>query len=114
MNNSLYAVIELELSIVKVRHYQGLPPQLTDNIDRREAHPQPKVLLIRANKSGIFLERFTSNGELTGDTWHMSVEDAQEQAQFEYQVPISQWKEIPLEQKDPVAFALKALASTDN
>jgi basic membrane lipoprotein Med (substrate-binding protein (PBP1-ABC) superfamily) len=52
--------------------------------------------------------RFAADGAFAGDTWHQTAEEAQEQAKFEFGNAISDWIAIPPDEKDVVAFALKA------
>jgi hypothetical protein len=67
----------------------------------------PSALLIEADEPGAFLYRFTSNGALVGDTWHMTVAEAQEQTTYEYGELLSEWKPVPPDIQDPVAFAIR-------
>jgi hypothetical protein len=63
------------------------------------------VLLIEQKPDGIFLFRFSADGCCVGDTWHMSIEDAKEQAKFEFSDLISEWRPVPPEVDDVVQFA---------
>lgn len=89
-------------------HYRGTPPDLTGGIDQREKLSRPRLLTIEEKSDGIFMYRFTSEGERVGDTWHMSLEDAQHQAEYEYQELLSEWTPVPLDVDDPVALAFKS------
>lgn len=42
-------------------------------------------------ESGIFLYRLNDKGEIVADTWHLTVEEAKEQATFEYGVEDDDW-----------------------
>jgi hypothetical protein len=68
----------------------------------------PAVLLIEQKPDGIFLFRFTAESHCVGDTWHESIDAAKEQASFEFNDLITQWKEVPAEVSDPVSFGLAA------
>jgi hypothetical protein len=53
-----------------------------------------------------FRSSFAAGGQLSGDTWHQSISDAQEQAVFEFENSISSWTPIPDSVEDVVAFCL--------
>jgi hypothetical protein len=61
-------------------------------------------LLIECKADGIFLVRFGAAGEVAGDTWHESLEDAKGQATSEYGRDI-EWVRVPADVEDVVAFA---------
>jgi hypothetical protein len=89
----------------KTRHYVGLPPQLTEGRDLRHELETASVLLIERRPDGIFLLRFVADGHFVGDTWHVSIKDAKEQAKFEFNDQISEWRPVPPEVEDVVLFA---------
>lgn len=43
-------------------------------------------LEIVKEEAGIFLYRLNDKGEIIADTWHLTIEEAKEQAAFEYSV----------------------------
>jgi hypothetical protein len=88
-------------------HFRGLPPELTEGQDRREQLPQPRFLMIEEKSKGVFLFRFMADGRCVGDTWHLNVEDAKEQAEYEYKGFLTAWSDVPVEVENPIAFALK-------
>jgi hypothetical protein len=45
---------------------------------------------------GYFLQYRSSNGQYNGDTWHESLEDAIEQAKFQFGIEPGKWK-VPAE-----------------
>jgi hypothetical protein len=45
--------------------------------------------------------RATEEANFAGDTWHLTVEDAKEQAEFEYD--LGEWRELPAELAEPRA-----------
>ena len=92
----------------KTRHYVGFPKELTSG----EGHSQemmqpPDVLLIEKREEGFFLFRFTADGIPVGDTWHLNLEDAKHQAEFEFDNLISSWGEVPSDVTNVVSFALE-------
>lgn len=46
---------------------------------------------IRVVSDGVFLLRYSDDGRFVGDTWHMSVEDAKDQAAFEFGASLGAW-----------------------
>jgi len=92
----------------KVKHYSGPPPELTDGTDTRERMDWPALLLIEKKKDGVFLFRFTAEGRCVGDTWHQTVDEAQQQAKFEFENLLSDWKIVPAEVSDVIAFGVNA------
>ena len=52
--------------------------------------------------------RYAADGTFAGDTWHESIADAYEQAEYEYQGVLSEWRTVPSSVEDTVEFALKA------
>lgn len=44
---------------------------------------------------GVMLYRFDAAGECVGDTWHQNIDDAKDQAGFEYESLLQEWEEIP-------------------
>jgi hypothetical protein len=69
--------------------------------------PPADVLVIDDRPDGIFLFRCTAAGEFGGDTWHRSVDEAKDQAAYEFG-PDVRWRPIPETESDPVAFAIRA------
>jgi len=65
------------------------------------------LVAIEETPEGVFLFRFTADGQIVGDTWHRTIAEAQEQAHFEFPGLLSTWKSVPAGQ-DLVAFGLAA------
>lgn len=91
----------------QIRHYRGFPPNITGGKDLREQLGTPVLLLIDNKLSGIFLFRYAQNGEVVGDTWHTSIDEAKEQADSEYGDFISEWVSVPDTVKDAFTYGLK-------
>ncbi len=89
------------------RHAIGLPIELANGIAEPTPMPWPFVVLIHHNQSGIFLDRYTRDGQPAGDTWHKSVAEAKEQAAEEYDGMLGQWIEVPddVQEDRLIAFA---------
>ena len=91
----------------KVKHFRGLPPELTGGEDQRELMEAPALIAIEEKPDGVFLFRFTADGQVVGDTWHMTVQEAKQQAHFEFGDLLSDWKSVPADVEDLVSFGLK-------
>ena len=107
MSTRLMTLVERPEGKPLSRHFRGLPPELTDGNDNRKELAWPRVIVIEEKPSGIFLFRFADNGSCVGDTWHMSVEEAKKQAEYEYGNFLAEWQRVPSDVDDPVAFALE-------
>ncbi len=92
----------------KTKHYRGLPPQMGGAPDSAQVMESPVLLVIEQDPEGVFLFRFTADRRCVGDTWHKSADAAKDQAAFEFDDLLTQWKEVPAEVTDPVAFGLAA------
>ena len=95
----ILAAVGRQTGDLKTRHAVGMPggPQVD--------LPFPQLLVIESATDGIFLYRYTAGGDACGDTWHQSIEDAREQASFEYQDSLGSWYDVPASVDDPVAYA---------
>jgi hypothetical protein len=70
--------------------------------------PVADVLLLVADADpGAMLFRYTAHGDFGGDTWHASVEEAQEQAAYEYGDALGVWIQVPDDIADPHEFAVR-------
>jgi hypothetical protein len=88
------AIIPPEV-IAKQVNFRGAPPDVTGGTDERTAMKQPAYLVIARKGDGIFLDRFASDGEDAGDTWHASVEAAKKQAAYECGDHEFDWIDVP-------------------
>jgi hypothetical protein len=95
----------------KVKHYAGLPPELTGGKETRQELAGASFLVIEENPDGIFLFRYGVGGDFGGDTWHLNVDDAKHQASYEYGDAVGEWVDVPPEVGDVVAYGLGRLAS---
>lgn len=107
----LLSTIKGELAPNKVRHYSGFPPELTGGSDERALMGTPAFLLIEENQGGAFLYRYDTRGECVGDTWHADVQEAKEQATYEYAAGLAEWQIVPAEVRDAVAFGIDLCAT---
>ena len=104
MTNRLFSVLRADLVRPRVRHYRGFPPEVTAGADERREEPPTAALLLEARDDGVFLERFAADGTEINDTWHVSVEDAKEQADFEFGYLLGDWREVPRHINDVASF----------
>lgn len=109
MTNKFVAKIKGKIVESNVRHYVGLPPELTSGKDTRQQLGTPVLLLIEDTHEGVFLFRFSSEGDEVGDTWHQTIDEAKAQAHFEFGDHISSWKVVPEDIQDVFAYGLKTL-----
>jgi hypothetical protein len=45
------------------------------------------------SEGGFLLVRYSASGEFVGDTWHVTVDEAKQQAKFEFEIDVADWKE---------------------
>ena len=55
------------------------------------------------------LYRYTAQGDFGGDTWHETVDDAKNQAMFEYGDALGEWIAVPDDTSDTHEFAITAV-----
>jgi hypothetical protein len=104
--HKIYALIRRMKDWPKVGHFIGGPPDSAH--DHRERMPWPRVLIIEANSDrSVALNRFSADGTFAGDTWHATLDEAKDQASYEYEDALSTWREIPNNVTDAVSFALR-------
>ena len=68
------------------------------------------VLLIADDDPGAMLFRYSAFGEVGGDTWHPTVDDAREQAAEEYGDALGSWVDVPDDIADSHFFAVRYAA----
>jgi len=94
----------------KVRFFLGKPPELTGGQDRRQPLPLPEVIILDPRDEGVFLWRFGVGGTYAGDTWHPNVEEAVQQATYEFGDRLGEWVTIGPGAPSVVAHALKRIS----
>jgi hypothetical protein len=60
----------------------------------------PHVVLAEGDSASVMLYRYRDDGEFCGDTWHASLEEAKEQAQYEYGAELGRWSPVPPDAAD--------------
>jgi hypothetical protein len=78
----------------RTRHVLGMPPMAPGEPDTRTQMPAADLLVIEERPEGVFLFRYTSDGEFGGDTWHLSVAEARDQAAHEYGDRVGTWQAL--------------------
>src|SRR5437879_3795579 len=107
MNSERYfAIVSDGPPTQKSRHYVGVPPELVDGQTERVLLPRAQVVVIERLSDGVFLYRYSASGTVAGDTWHSTIQEAREQAVFEYGDALGRWMPIPREAGDAVKYAL--------
>lgn len=78
----------------------------------RSALASPHFLVIDGDMpkpdTGVYLYRYRVDGECVGDTWHPTIDQAKEQATFEYGDLLQEWQEIPSD-VDMVSYGIERL-----
>ena len=86
-----------------VAHYAGIPKSLEPD-STPSCLPCPDLLVIEETKEGFYLFRYTKLGEFGGDTWHQRLQDAKDQAAYEFRDSLTDWWEVPLGAGDPISY----------
>jgi len=74
----------------RTTHYLGQP---VDGMLVPTAQlPSASHVEIRPEDGAYYLIRFDSTGNYCGDTWHLSLEEAQSQAEFEFGIMSGGWE----------------------
>lgn len=89
----------------RTRHYVGLPPGLSGGMPVTNL-PSAAALLITPDEDGVLLLRLARDGSFAGDTWHEDLGAAQEQAEYEYEGALTDWRDIPEGTTDLEAYVL--------
>ena len=93
----------------RVTHTAGFP------IDPSKILPAPDVILLIADDTpGAMLFRYTAYGEVGGDTWHPSPDDAREACIYEYSDALGEWVDVPDDVEDAHAYAVQYAADRLN
>lgn len=56
-------------------------------------YPAPSFVVIEEQEGAFSLLRYTRSGEFAGDTWHLTLDEAKAQAEFEYEIGACDWLE---------------------
>jgi hypothetical protein len=73
-----------------------------------EEMAEAALLYIEPDGNSVLVIRYAADGDFAGDDWHPTVEEAQEDARLEFENALTEWIEVPPDEKDVFAFALKA------
>jgi hypothetical protein len=66
--------------------------------ERGVARMEPATRLeIVESADGVMLLRYSAEGAFVGDTWHSSIDDAKQQATFEFEVGPNDWSADPVQ-----------------
>jgi hypothetical protein len=103
---SLIGALTRERHAIHTANYPLVPEKMLPVAD--------VVVLVAGDDPGAMLFRYTAHGEFGGDTWHPSVDDAQEQTIYEYGDALLEWIDVPDEVIDAHAFAIRFAAENLN
>jgi hypothetical protein len=98
----LIGVMSRERHAIHTGNYPLIPEEMLPLAD--------VVVLIADADPGAMLFRYTAQGEFGGDTWHPSVDDAQEQTIYEYGDALLEWVQVPEDVADAHAYAVRYAA----
>jgi len=85
----------------------GWPYPAVNNDGQSQVLERPIVLVIEEKPDRVFLARFTQEGQLVSDSWHMSIDGAKQHASWEFNDPLLDWEFVPADVEDVVSFGLK-------
>lgn len=89
---------KLKASVFKantdVRHGLGATEFSGPAIGPKEPFPFACRLEIVTVDSGYSLQRYNQDDHFCGDTWHQSIEEAKDQASFEFNTNEGDWVEV--------------------
>ena len=95
----------------------GMPSTSESIQDNRPWMGHPNLVVIESDKydtSGFYLYRYDDNNNCVGDTWHTTLDDALDQATYEYESNLSKWHHIPYEVKDIQEFIMETERISEN
>ncbi|MDE1152779.1 MAG: hypothetical protein PW788_09605 [Micavibrio sp.] len=109
MNKRFFTILSLT-SFSKTKHYEGLLSDFTNGINTQKKLGPARFLTIEENEDGFFLYRFDDKGNCVGDTWHQSLNEAKEQADYEFEQTLKNWQDVPPDIQDASTFALHQIS----
>ena len=75
----------------KVKKTTGASQHSTSSNSGVMQAPVPAWVEISSDESGTFLIHFNADGQSIADTWHLTVDEAKSQAQFEFEIQDADW-----------------------
>lgn len=92
---------------LNTRHFIASgPPNADGSFSGRIDMETPTVVYVEQAEDGIFLYRYARGQAFGGDTFHLTVEEAKKQAEWEYEGVLGPWTVVPEGTADPLAFVL--------
>jgi hypothetical protein len=105
----LFALVGVPEGERKAAHTAGYP------LDPSQMLPLADVVLLVADaEPGAMVFRYTTEGETAGDTWHPSVDAAQQQLLDEYGEALAPWFRVADDVEDAHAFVIRYAAEQLN
>lgn len=99
-----FAAVDIRRAPRRVRHYVGLPPEVSRGRDARTRLPDAAAVVLEEADGAFYLFRFDRDGNELNDTWHMTRDDAEAQIAYEFQDAIGEWSSVPDELTDLGGF----------
>ena len=78
----------------KVQQVSGTAKHMHAASHGPSAIPDPDYVVIEEQAGAFYLLRFSRENECLADTWHLTVEEAKNQAEFEYGIKTTDWVEV--------------------
>ena len=75
----------------EVQRCSGKTIHFIGTFQKAEQLPPPAWVEIVQEAEGFYLLRYNSEGHFLADTWHQTLAEAKEQAQFEYYIEEKDW-----------------------
>ena len=89
---SKYALLDAGIR-PRTLHVVGLPSDV-DPDGPRVALPTARLVVLNLDDPYL-INRYSAKGEVVGDTWHRTEEEATEQVEFEYERGFPGWIDVP-------------------
>ena len=77
------------------RHFSGPPLEAGIEGAQQKRMPWPRLVLVAERGDDVYLERLLADSTVVGDTAHDSIEEAKEQAAWEYGGFLGPWRPVP-------------------
>ena len=68
-----------------------------------------KILIIEEKDDGIYLYSCSDTGHFSGDMWHRSIQEAKDQADYQYPQNLGEWKRIPKGIDNSLEYVIKQI-----
>lgn len=97
MTHRSIAIVAMHDDHPPARHFAGAPLETGLGDGGQQRLRWPRLALIVEREDGYYLERLLADGTVVGDTSHEDVQEAREQAEWEYGKLLGAWLDVPEE-----------------